>query len=280
MPVPDRPPAAGSVSASGAVVALKSLYQAKSRLAGIADPLRRRLAWTMAADTLEALVTALDVVVVISDEPSLQGQLGVEGIDVTVVPEASAGGMNAALEHGEQVLRRAGVELVLACVADLPALRRSSVSAVITAAAEHPRSFVADATGIGTTMLLARGVALDPRFQGRSAAAHRASGAFALGEPEIGGASDARRDVDTVVDLYAAAVLGLGLRTRLLIDPATARLGTHQVITTARPGQVITSSGVRLPLGDAALPSWFAALRPGQRLHAVLGRDQVLAAWL
>ncbi|MGI8459856.1 MAG: 2-phospho-L-lactate guanylyltransferase [Propionibacteriaceae bacterium] len=280
MPVPDRIPAAGSVPASGAVVALKSLYQAKSRLVGIADPLRRRLAWTMAADTLESLVTVVHTVIVISDEPSLQGQLAAEGIDATVVPEASAGGMNTALEHGEQVLRRAGAEFVLACVADLPALRPATVEAVLTAAAEHPRSFVADATGIGTTMLLARGVALDPLFQGRSAAAHRASGAFALGRPEIGEASDARRDVDTVVDLYVASVLGLGPRTRRLIDPGTARLGTHQVITTAGPGQVITSTGVRLPLPDAALPSWFAALRPGQRLHAVLGEGQVLAAWL
>ncbi len=262
------------------MVALKSLYRAKSRLAGIADPLRRRLAWTMAADTLEALVGVLDVVVVISDEPSLQGQLAAEGIAARVVPEVSAGGMNSALAHGEQVLHGDGVELVLACVADLPALHPSTVSAVIAAAAAHPRSFVADATGVGTTMLLARGVSLDPRFQGRSAAAHRASGAFALGPPEIGGAGDARRDVDTVVDLHAAAVLGLGSRTRPLLDPATGRLGTHQVITTAGPGQVITGTGIRLPLPDAALPSWFGTLRPGQRLHAALAGDRVLAAWL
>jgi len=67
-----EPPAA-------AVVALKPMEHAKSRLA-VPDALRRRLAWTMALDTLAALCDALPQVLVVSDQPALEAQLRRAGL--------------------------------------------------------------------------------------------------------------------------------------------------------------------------------------------------------
>ena len=64
---------------AGAVVALKSGEYAKSRL-GLPVPLRQRLAWTMALDTLRALEGALPHVLVVSAQPALGSRLARAGI--------------------------------------------------------------------------------------------------------------------------------------------------------------------------------------------------------
>lgn len=213
---------------SAAVVALKPIEQAKSRLGTVSDPLRRELAWSMALDTLTALAEAVDDVLVVSPEPSLQTRLERAGLAVSVVDEPAAAGMNGALAYGAELLQARGCRLVLACVADLPALRPESVRRILRAAGHRPRSFVADASGIGTTMLTALDTALDPRFQGASAAAHRLSGAVALTDVSLGAAvPDARHDVDTESDLLTAATLGVGRATAALLgaggeEPQTA----------------------------------------------------------
>ena len=58
-----------------AVVALKTLPAAKSRLSSLPDPLRERLARCMAIDTLSALAPAVDEVLVVSDQPDLPAAL-------------------------------------------------------------------------------------------------------------------------------------------------------------------------------------------------------------
>ena len=169
---------------------------------------------------------------------------------------------------------------------DLPALRPGSVATVLAGAAAYGRAYVPDATGIGTTMLLAGAdVALAPHFQGRSAAAHHSSGATPLTDERLGaGVPDARRDVDTEVDLADAAGLGLGPATRALLEPMSGRLGTYAVVTTTgrdgRDGTVVTTGGVRVLLPDDHLADGLRTLRPGQRLHAVLAGTTVLSAWL
>ena len=266
-----------------AVVALKATDQAKSRLAAVPDPVRRRLAWTMAVDTLAALSAAVGHVVVVSRQPALASRLARLGLSVQIVPEGPTGGLNVALTHGAEVARAAGFETVLASVGDLPALRPDTVRRVLDAARGFPRSALADATGVGTTMLIARGVDLQPRFQGRSAAAHHSSGA-ALLTGELW--SDARRDVDTEVDLADAARLGIGRWTGPLINPVTGRLGTYQVITTTQwttadgTPLAVTRSGHRVELPTAALADGLRTPRLGQRLHAVLAADAVRSAWL
>jgi 2-phospho-L-lactate guanylyltransferase len=274
-------------SGVGAVVALKAGEHVKSRLDPLPAPLRRRLAWTMAVDTLHALVRAVDAVCVVSDQPSLQHRLARAGLaSVEVVPEPSPGGMNDALRHGADRLRADGLSRVLACVGDLPSLRPASVAHVLAAASASERAYLPDATGIGTTMLHAgAGVLLGPHFQGRSAAAHHSSGATALTDVRLGTAvPDARRDVDTEVDLADAAGLGLGDATRALLDPASGRLGTYAVVTTTGQdgagGRAVTAGGVRVDLPEGSLADGLRSPRPGQRLHAVLVGTTVLSAWI
>lgn len=104
--------------------------------------------------------------------------------------------------------------------ADLPALRPAELTRVLAAATEFPRAFLADAAGIGTTLLAAApGRELTPAFGMDSRARHRASGAVEL---RLEGVDSVRQDVDTGGDLRAALALGVGPRTaavaaRLLI---------------------------------------------------------------
>jgi 2-phospho-L-lactate guanylyltransferase len=282
---PSAPHPAGS--GIGAVVALKAGEFVKSRLAPLPQPLRQRLAWTMAVDTLRALVEAVDAVVVVSDQPALRHRLLRAGLgNVEVVPEGRPVGMNEALRLGADRVRAIGLPRVLACVGDLPALRPASVRVVVDGAAAHGRAYLPDASGTGTTMLLAGdGVELAPHFQGRSAAAHHSSGATALTDARLAvPVPDARRDVDTEVDLADAAGLGLGRATGALLDPVTGRLGAYAVVTTTSTGSdeghAVTADGVRVNLPVDRLADDLRAPRAGQRLHAVLVGTTVLSAWL
>lgn len=270
----------------GAVVALKPVARAKSRLGGLPDPLRRRLAWTMAVDSLSALAGGGASILVVSDQPALAGRLARAGVAARVVGESGAVGMNGALDRGAQLLVEAGCSTVLACVGDLPALRPASVRAVLRAAPDQGRAFLVDASGGGTTMLLARGSDLDPRFQGPSAAAHAASGATPLTDARLGGpVPDARSDVDTEDDLGRAVSLGVGAATAQLINQR-GQLGSYAVITTTDHTDdhdhplAATSTGYRVRLPPDALAEDLRCLRPGQRLHAVLAGGAVLSAWL
>ena len=165
----------------------------------------------MALDTLRSLAEALPVVVVVSAQPALASRLARAGIRAEVVPEPPQPGMNAALAYGAGRLRTAGIATVLACVGDLPALRVASVRRVVEASRTFPRAFLPDASGVGTTMVIAHSAELEPHFQGRSAARHRASGAVPLTDELLGGPlADARRDVDTEVDLATVIDLGVG----------------------------------------------------------------------
>jgi 2-phospho-L-lactate guanylyltransferase len=268
-----------------AVVALKPSEQAKSRL-GLPPPLRQRLAETMALDTIRALAGAVSQVVVVSGQPALATRLARAGISATVWPEPDEPGMNAALAYGADRLRAGGVGTVVACVGDLPALRASSVDRVLRASRAVPRTFLADASGVGTTMLVATDGPLLPGFTGRSASRHRSGGAVPLTEDRLGGLlPDARRDVDTEADLMAAIDLGVGPHTAALIDPAYGRLGEYQVATATdwvdESGQrlAVTAAGRRIVLPDGVIGGLGRSLRSGQRLHAVTAAGRVLSAW-
>jgi 2-phospho-L-lactate/phosphoenolpyruvate guanylyltransferase len=273
-------------SRAAAVIALKPTEHAKSRL-GVPDPLRRRLAWTMALDTLSALSRALSRVLVVSDQSALEAQLRRAGLEVEVIGESGHVGMNPALSHGARALRAQGFATVVACVGDLPALRPDSVLRILDASRPHPRSFVADASGVGTTMLVAHDVELAPHFQGRSAAAHHTSGAVNLTAEAIGSPiADAHRDVDTEADLAAAIGLGVGRETDALVDHEHDRLGNYELITAtdrrnADGDQLaVTASGRRIVLPAEALGVELRHARIGQRLHSVQAGGRVLSAWI
>ena len=194
------------------VVPVKEGQAAKSRLAGFAGDLRPDLARAMAADCVAAALAAplVMAVVAVTDDAKAAAQL--RDLGATVVPDEPRAGLNPALEHGAHVATALAPGCgVGALSADLPALRSAELSTALTAAANQRRSFVADAAGTGTTLLLAApGAALRPAFGSQSAAAHRASGAVEIG---LAGLSSLRRDVDTVADLRAAQRIGLGART-------------------------------------------------------------------
>ncbi|MFD8675995.1 2-phospho-L-lactate guanylyltransferase [Streptomyces seoulensis] len=192
------------------VIPLKPLARAKSRLAdAIAEGARPGLVLAFARDTVAAVLECPGVadVAVVTDDPVAGRALAALG--ARIVPDEPAGGLNAALAHGASAVRAARPEAAVAALnADLPALRPAELARVLTAAAEFPRAFLADAAALGTTLLAAApGRQLAPAFGGASRARHRASGAAELAP---GSVESVRRDVDTGEDLRVALELGVG----------------------------------------------------------------------
>jgi 2-phospho-L-lactate/phosphoenolpyruvate guanylyltransferase len=196
------------------IVPVKRLTAAKTRLH---DPRRApaehaALALALALDTVRAAAAcpAVARVLVVTDDPDARREVRVAGaIPVRDEPDA---GLNPALSHGAgRAGQLAPSDGVAVLSADLPALRPAELAAALRAAGEHPRAFVPDAAGTGTTLLAAApGVPLDPRYGAGSRSAHAGSGAVEL----PGDWPSLRRDVDTADDLAEAVELGLGPATR------------------------------------------------------------------
>jgi 2-phospho-L-lactate guanylyltransferase len=204
------------------VVPVKRLARAKTRLGLIAGPHRVDLALAFALDTVEAALACELVltVVTVTDEPVAARHLGEMG--ATVVADAPDAGLNPALVHGALVARRAHRDCgVGALSADLPAVRSAELALALRQAADYEVSFVRDAAGAGTTLLLAGPAGrFEPRFGADSATLHASAGAVEL----TGALESVRRDVDTEQDLAAAVVLGLGPRSAAVV----ARLATQE----------------------------------------------------
>lgn len=191
------------------LVPVKDARSAKTRLDEVGAVARAELMAAFARDAIAAAQrTSLAEVVVVGEAAALAVLL--DGLEVPVVADEGGGDLNEALRRAAARLARAdrGIAVLLA---DLPCLRTPDLEAVLTYAATRPeRTFVADAAGTGTTLLLApAGVDLDPHFGVGSAAAHAASGAH----PMRGELSSLRLDVDTAGDLEQALLLGVGPET-------------------------------------------------------------------
>ncbi|MEU6537610.1 2-phospho-L-lactate guanylyltransferase [Streptomyces sp. NPDC047000] len=200
------------------VVPLKALARAKSRLADtVGDGVRPGLALAFAQDTVAAALAcpAVRDVVVVTDDARAGRELTALG--AAVVADEPGGGLNTALTHAAAAVRAARPESALAALnADLPALRPVELARVLEAAAQFPRAFLADAAGIGTTLLTAApGRELRPAFGADSRALHSASGAVEL---RLAAVESVRQDVDTGDDLRAALALGLGPRTAAVAE--------------------------------------------------------------
>lgn len=199
------------------VLPVKRLVGAKSRLGPPYDDERARLALAFALDTAAAalacpLVVAMQVV---TDEPRAARALAAVGADVT--GDAPDNGLNPAIVHGAALAARGhpGTS-VGALAADLPALRPAELTVALRSAALHCRSFVRDAEGTGTTLLMARSAPdLRPMFGAGSAARHAGSGAYEVDTAQL---PSLGCDVDTAADLDAAVALGLGPWTAELLD--------------------------------------------------------------
>lgn len=201
------------------IVPMKPPHAGKSRLRGTAGTPpggggHAELVLALAQDTLSAAVGAVGVrrVLVVGADPAALGGLAELGVEV--VREQGAGGLNAALRHGEALLRDDDPEAVVAALqADLPTLRSVELAEALAEAGDR-RAFVADRHGTGTTLLIsAPGAPLEPRFGSDSARSHSGSGAVALTLR----AATLRSDVDTPSDLVHAITLGLGIHTAALL---------------------------------------------------------------
>jgi 2-phospho-L-lactate guanylyltransferase len=189
------------------VVPVKRLDEAKTRLQ--LDPdVRIELALAIAADTVRAALACplTAVVIAVSDDPRAAPVL--RALGAVVVPDRPDAGLNPALGHGATVPDVPAGAGVAALAADLPALRPGDLADVLEATARHGVVVVADAGGIGTTLLAAADATrFHPMFGTDSRARHVAAGAIDLSSSA--GAS-LRRDVDTIADLTTASALGLG----------------------------------------------------------------------
>jgi 2-phospho-L-lactate/phosphoenolpyruvate guanylyltransferase len=194
-----------------ALVPQKSLSSAKGRLE-LPAAQRRALAAAMLQDTVAALASTPSVVhtIVLWDDPAdcsaldpsaLRTDLGTAGL-----------GLNGSIERGAAEARRrfSGAPLVVVPT-DLPTLLPQELERCLSRARLHRRAFVADAGGIGTTILTATGDAdLAPAYGEHSATAHEASGAWRLRGADLG---SLRRDVDGLAALTTALAVGYGART-------------------------------------------------------------------
>jgi 2-phospho-L-lactate guanylyltransferase len=217
----DRAPAA-DFSSTWAVVPIRGLETAKTRLGGELDPEERR-----------ALVTEMlrRTLVATRDAASITGT-----VVVTMDPAAAAiatrhraigllervpGGLNAAIEAARSVAIARGGSAVLVLPADLPAVSAAALDALVATARDaatppHERGaggrtvpnglalVVPDRHGEGTNALLVSPpAAVAPRFGERSRAAHRAAAQAAhLEYLEVDGPLSV--DVDTAADLLVA----------------------------------------------------------------------------
>ncbi|WP_201931097.1 2-phospho-L-lactate guanylyltransferase [Nocardioides donggukensis] len=194
------------------LVPVKPPVRGKSRLAGLPDDQRQRLAAAFALDTITAARATASVgeVMVVTDDHAFAATARERGC--TVLPDGVSGDLNATLVQAahEAVRRWPGSGLAALC-ADLPALRPEDLAGALAQVPAGGAAFVADAHGTGTTMYAAAVGHFDPHFGVGSRAAHLRAGATEI----PGRIASLRHDVDDVGDLGRALVLGVGTETAL-----------------------------------------------------------------
>lgn len=201
----------------GVIIAVKRLRAAKSRLSALFDPdVREKVVLAMLVDTLAAAraVPAVESITVVTPDDTVAA--AVRDLGAAVVsdptPTGHADPLNNAILEAYGPVSAASANIVV-LQGDLPALRAEELADAIAAAAAHPRSFVADRQGTGTSALFAFGVPPDPSLGADSARRHRDSGAIEL----AGRWPGLRCDIDTPEDLAHAQLLGVGPATTAAI---------------------------------------------------------------
>lgn len=185
----------------------------KSRLTGLPDDVRRRLAGAFALDTARAalMTPGVTAVLAVTDDYRFASQLRELGCEV--IPDGTTTDLNVVLVQAaaEAVRRWEGAWPVVLC-ADLPTLRSEELAEVLDALPPDSPGFVRDSSGTGTTVYGAPVGLFAPSFGPGSAGAHVAAGAQEVVVP----APTVRHDVDDVEALNVARELGLGPHTRAI----------------------------------------------------------------
>jgi 2-phospho-L-lactate/phosphoenolpyruvate guanylyltransferase len=200
------------------VVPVKALPLAKSRMHSLPGRDRSRLMLAMVTDALVAMTSSemVHAVYVVTTDPEVISLA--TRLRAMIVPDPGQG-LNAAICCGAWHARVARPDAAVAALTgDLPALRADALDRALAGAARLRSALVVDASGAGTTLLTAGpGVTLNPRFGEGSARRHQAAGAVPLSEPDL---HALRQDVDTMADLDAACLLGVGEATSRYVSQA------------------------------------------------------------
>lgn len=238
---------------------LKRLARAKSRIL-LPPDVRASLALAMALDTATAALDCpvVSAVLVICGDDAAPA---FEEAGCGIVRDTGKGDLNEVLADARERARAIDPFSAFASlVADLPGLRSHDLTAALVEAGRHPRSFVPDAAGTGTTLLAALpGALYAPAYGTSSSHRHRVGGATPLEVPE---GSPLRRDIDTLADLGRASAGSVGPRTARLLG--TVLDGPDRI----RSGEVVWPA--------EAAPGGAAALRPAA-LRATAGAHVDLA---
>lgn len=140
-----------------AILPLKDLVEAKSRLSGLLRPAERRsLAQAMVEDVLSTLVSHPQIsgVTLVSDDPVsalLANNYGIEHI-----PEAALGcrGLNPVIAQASRVLCERNDQPIVVLHGDLPCLNGEDISVVLEVLEENSGLVVGcDRHGVGTNLL-------------------------------------------------------------------------------------------------------------------------------
>ena len=139
-----------------AIVPVKQLDQAKSRLAKIVTPAaRQKLVLTMLCDVLRILIHSprIDGVGVISSDPTVLALAASEGAEPLLDQTVD---LNSALEQASRQVAARGATGVLVLPADVPLVKDSDIATLLDAADDGPGIVIAPSSDGGTNALLVR----------------------------------------------------------------------------------------------------------------------------
>lgn len=189
-----------------ALLPLKDLVEAKTRLAGLLRPSERRaLAQAMAEDVLAALAGHPDIarITLVSDDPGAELLARKYAADCWTESALGCRGLNPLMKRASERLLESGEQPLIVLHADLPLLAHDDISAVLDAQrAQRGLVIGSDRHGVGTNLLAFDATAM-PRFSFGvgSCTAHAASAQEAgIGVTVLQSAGIAA-DVDSPADL-------------------------------------------------------------------------------
>lgn len=207
--MPDEPPLSWT-----AVIPIRSFNGGKTRLV-VPSIDTGSLIRAFTHDVIDACRACPRItrIVVVSPDPSVIDAAKALGIE-SVVEQAPSGINDAIATVRSQVSGP-----IIAILGDTPCMTGEALDTVLREADQHEVSFVADASGVGSTLWCTRGTtSATSHFGHHSRARHRADGAVELGVGTNAMSwTRVRRDVDTDVDLWDARRIGLGASTERLV---------------------------------------------------------------
>jgi len=191
------------ISERWAVVAIKTLDQAKSRLAPVMGPAdRRALVLEMLRHTLSVLRSSdgLQGIVVIGPDPEV-GEVAL-AYGVEFLPESGVGGLNGALAQARASMSVRQAQGMLVIPGDLPQLRLSSIRELVRLAVPRGVVIAPDRRELGTNALLVTPPDVIPFCFGPDSFRQHLAAAEAAGvTPIVVRSPDLAMDVDVPEDL-------------------------------------------------------------------------------